>query len=361
MKTIQALNRFGVVAALALVSALMFGGCSSSENRGTDSSAAGAGGLGKVDAGTGGTGGAKADASVSDSYSPPDVATASVGPTAPDSQPQLDAQVVPDAPVLDGKGDTGVAPDLEAGVIDTKSTTSGDGPIDVGTTQAGFDGAVDGGNKGSADSGTDGMVATVAAICDGGACTINFVSGSDWASYSDDPVSNPNAVAIGPAQPVCLNDGLPANCPVGALSYGIYGSGWEASLASIPGALWIWGAGISMSDQAALVRFYFTRTVTLGTNPSGTLGIAADDYAEVYVNGTSVGSIGSVTDSPTAAAAQSKLTSFDLTAALKPGSNTITIAAQNGPASFAPGCTSSACGYAQNPAGTVFGGSLSYQ
>jgi hypothetical protein len=201
----------------------------------------------------------------------------------------------------------------------------------------------------------------LAAICDGGACTINFVSGSDWASYSDDPVSNPNAVAIGPAQPVCLNDGLPANCPVGALSYGIYGSGWGASLASIPGALWIWGAGISMSDQAALVRFYFTRTVTLGTNPSGTLGIAADDYAEVYVNGTSVGSIGSVTDLPTAAAAQSKLTSFDLTAALKPGSNTITIAAQNGPASFTPGCTSIACSYAQDPAGTVFGGSLSYQ
>ena len=85
---------------------------------------------------------------------------------------------------------------------------------------------------------------------------------------------------------------------------------------------------------------------------------AADDYAEVRVNGTAVGSVGSVSVISEASISNSTLTNFDLTPRLRPGVNTITIAAQNGPASFA-GCASS-CTYSSNPAGVVFGGSLSY-
>jgi hypothetical protein len=240
---------FGVVAALALPSALMFGGCSSSENRGTDSSAAGAGGPGKADAGTGGTGGAKADASVSDSYSPPDVATASDGPTAPDIQQQLDAQVVPDAPVLDGKGDTGVAPDLEAGVIDTKSTTSGDGPIDVGTTQAGSDGAVDGGNKGSADSGTDGIVGTVAAILLGDTGSNSFYR------FNITPATDPvlTAVVSTPAFTTC-----PIVGPTGELFVGQFTADgvilrYQSPLTALAPNGSISGVGVSYNEMMAFV------------------------------------------------------------------------------------------------------------
>ena len=190
MKTMLALNRFGVVATLALVSALVFGGCSSSENRGTDSSVAGAGGLGKLDAGTGGMGGAIADASVSDSYSPPDVATASDGPTAPDSQPQLDAQVVADAPVLDGKGDTGTAPDLEAGVIDTKSTTSSDGPIDVGPGGGGGGGGKTGSSGVGGAAGTRGSAGSGAGA--GGTTPRDAGSGGSAAAADGGPPPTPS-------------------------------------------------------------------------------------------------------------------------------------------------------------------------
>jgi hypothetical protein len=59
-----------------------------------------------------------------------------------------------------------------------------------------------------------------------------------------------------------------------------------------------------------------------------------------------------------AAMSNTSLTTLDISAALHPGTNTITIAAQNGPASFG-GCTSP-CTYQMNPAGVVFGGTLSY-
>lgn len=175
-------------------------------------------------------------------------------------------------------------------------------------------------------------------------------------AYGEDPDGNPAAPALGAAQPVCANATAPASCPAGALVYGFAGNSWTASLTAIPGAVWIWGAGIAASDPADLVRFYFARTFTLGAAPSGTLSIGADDFAEVRVNGVVVGSIGSVTDFAAAGAAQSTLTAFDLTSKLVPGRNTITVAAQNGPASFS---TCSPCTYSGNTAGVVFGGSLS--
>jgi hypothetical protein len=186
---------------------------------------------------------------------------------------------------------------------------------------------------------------------------IPFASSSDWAVYDDDPVTNPAAQKLGMAQPVCLNASSPPNCPAGAVLYG-FGNGWGLSLATIPGALWIWGPGVSPSAPADLKRFVFVHTFAVGTSPSGTLSVAVDDAAEVRVNGSVAGVAGSVTDVRAASQASSTLTSFNLSPLLVNGTNTIAVAGQNGPSSFG-GCPGS-CTYSMNPAGIVFGGTLTY-
>jgi hypothetical protein len=135
------------------------------------------------------------------------------------------------------------------------------------------------------------------------------------------------------------------------------GTGWTANISSIPGAHWILAPGITgATPNASLARFSFTKTFTLvGTPVSGTISIAVDDFAQVFVNGNSVGSYGSITNAATAFAAQSALTTFDITPFLVSGPNIITVAYENGPDSFA-GVTNAT--YGQNTAGAVFGGTL---
>jgi hypothetical protein len=107
----------------------------------------------------------------------------------------------------------------------------------------------------------------------------------------------------------------------------------------------------------------FSQTVVLiGAPVSGTICLAADDYAELRVNGTLAGTVGSITNPGVSAAAQSACTPFDVTSSLRPGSNDITVNGQNGPRSFSPfaltgGCDPS-CRYNENPAGVMFGGTL---
>jgi hypothetical protein len=110
------------------------------------------------------------------------------------------------------------------------------------------------------------------------------------------------------------------------------------------------------TPNASLARFSFTKTFTLvGTPVSGTISLAVDDFAQVFVNGTSAGTYGSIVNPATAFAAQSATTTFDITSLLVAGTNTITLAYENGPDSFA-GVTNAT--YAQNTAGIVFGGTL---
>jgi hypothetical protein len=218
-----------------------------------------------------------------------------------------------------------------------------------------------GGQGGAPETGSGGSSAADAAVdalpaCSG-TCVVSFASSSDWVAYDDDPASNSAAQRLGNAEPVCLNASAPSNCPPGAVLYG-FSNGWAIDLSSTPGALWIWGPGTTVSASADFKRFAFSRTFVLGAMPSGRVMIAADDMAEVRVNGNSVGTIGSVTDITLAAQANTSLKSFDLSAVLVPGTNTITVIAQNGPASYA-GCANG-CTYAMNPAGAVFGGSLTY-
>jgi hypothetical protein len=186
--------------------------------------------------------------------------------------------------------------------------------------------------------------------------TITLVSDTSWEVFDGDPASGP-ATSLGFAQTVCLNASAPANCPAGATLYGHPAAGWSADLSSIPGAFWIWAPGITgATAPAELAEFFFVKKITInGTATTGTVQVAADDLAEVRVNGTIVGTTGSATDVSLASAAPNSLTSFDITPHLTAGANTITIRGQNGIGAFA-GCTN--CTYAQHPAGVVFGGSV---
>jgi len=201
------------------------------------------------------------------------------------------------------------------------------------------------------------METAVMPSCDG-SCTVRFASGAEWTVYDGDPAQSPAPHALGPAQAVCLNAGSPPSCPSGAVVYGFAGSAWGQDLLIVPDAVWIWGPGVTGADQADLKKFFFAQTFNLGKMPSGRITISADDAAEVRVNGVAVDTVGSVTDKSEAAISHSTLTTFDLAPRLTPGPNTITIAAQNGPAFYASCPTS--CTYSSNPAGVVFGGSLTY-
>jgi hypothetical protein len=159
------------------------------------------------------------------------------------------------------------------------------------------------------------------------------------------------------SQNVCLNASSPNPCPAGATQYGYTGSGWGANLSTIPGATWIWSAGITGATVPAFpAEFTFSKTFsTAGLPISGSLSIAADDFAAILVNGLLVGTIGSRTDAALAGAASSSLHTFDIGPFLVPGTNLITIEGANG--NF--GCGSGP--YSCNPAGVVFGGTLSFQ
>jgi hypothetical protein len=210
------------------------------------------------------------------------------------------------------------------------------------------------------DASSEGDAHPLVPACSEQHCALAFASGPEWASYSGVPsssgvLSDALGQNLGPAADVCLNEMLPANCPSDALLYAYVGSGhvWLGG-ASIPGAYWIWRADVTPGARAPLQVAVFEKTFTLGAHPTGTIQISADDSAQVFVNHTAVGSIGSIFYVTTASRAQNLLTAMDLTPALRAGENTIAVVAQNGPYA----CASVDCSYTQNPAGVVFAGTL---
>ncbi|MBO0888533.1 hypothetical protein J2P12_05470 [Candidatus Bathyarchaeota archaeon] len=184
--------------------------------------------------------------------------------------------------------------------------------------------------------------------------TLVFASSTDIETYTSDPVLG-NATFLGNAQFVCLNLQYPTRCPTGATFYGWPSSGWRADLSTIPTANWIWAPNITgQTTPAEYNQFYFSRTIHLSGSPvSGSISIAVDDFAEVFLNGHVVGEIGSINYAPAAVLAQSYLQTFDLTPFLVAGNNVLTIFAENG--AFGQCCPSS---YSGNPAGVVFGGTI---
>jgi hypothetical protein len=205
------------------------------------------------------------------------------------------------------------------------------------------------------------QVATAPAGCSGGSCQVAFASGGDWKSYSGvirsgTPATYAAGAYLGPARVVCLSAQVPAGCPSGALVYGA--AGFQAPTwgggQGLTNASWIWRADVTATATAPFVTAIFEKTFTLGDKPAGTIQLAADDFAQVFVNQAFVGSVGSVVYQGTAARAQNAASTLDLTLALRAGLNTVTVVAQNGPFN----CDSPACPYSQNPAGVIFSGSF---
>jgi hypothetical protein len=165
--------------------------------------------------------------------------------------------------------------------------------------------------------------------------TYNIFSNTFWtvADAAGNPLVN--------ARNVCLNATSPSNCPSGAINYGYPSSGWNAN---IPGATWIWAEVDPTASPANNAEFTFQTPFWLCSTPQdgGTISVAADNSAEVFLNGRSV----------LVATDPSTSTTTTVSAAdLYMGQNIITVKAKN-----APGCTSSQ--YQCNPAGVLLGASF---
>ena len=180
------------------------------------------------------------------------------------------------------------------------------------------------------------------------ASTIGFVSDTTWQVSQGE-------TGLGPAQTVCLNGSVPNTCPGGATLYGHPGPGWASDLSAISGAAWIWAPEINGSSPATSTGYTFANSFGVDGAPvGGSIWISVDDFAQIRVNGTLIGAVGSIADGGFAGLAQSGLTQFDISDALHSGLNTIEIYAQNG--NFCPG--GGECAYSLNPGGVVFGGYL---
>ena len=172
--------------------------------------------------------------------------------------------------------------------------------------------------------------------------SLGFFSDTSWQVYTGDPAGPPGSFTLlGPAELVCLN-ALPG-CPPGAVGYG-YPDGlalWPTDISSIPQAEWIWAPGVTgATTPADSQQFFFSKTFNLPNPPSVLqVSVAADDSADVRVNGVVVGT----------AVEWFSLTTIDIGKYLVAGTDLITIRGQNSAGCGGP------CPYSVNPAAVVFG------
>lgn len=197
---------------------------------------------------------------------------------------------------------------------------------------------------------------TANAICEPGDITATLLSDTTWPAFAMNPDGTAGAL-LGVAHCVCA---CGSGCPAGATNFG-HPYCWGAALPPFAGACWIWEPGLTgASEQADLHGVVFARAIEIpGLPTSGTISIAADDFAEVRVNGVLAGATGSTTDYGAAGAAQGSAKVIDLLPFLQAGTNVVQIRAQNGPAAFTGG-RCDPCTFSGNPAGVLFGGRISF-
>ena len=175
-----------------------------------------------------------------------------------------------------------------------------------------------------------------------GSATVSFVSDNTWTAYANSGFTAYNA----DGSTTGLNDLGPAVEPT-------YNTAWTAS---IPGATWIWASGYCDAQSPSVNQFAtFVKTVTLNTPVIGaTLSVAADNDAEVFVNGNTVATVGTFSTDPSTANQFSSFQSVTTVTVPKEdlhvGDNTISVVGMN----FANG--SSSC--LSNPAAVLLGGTI---
>ncbi len=214
-------------------------------------------------------------------------------------------------------------------------------------------------------------LAPAAPVAAASTTTVSVNTDSSW-TYS----SSPGGASQGSAEVVCLNgsypnsgaysttgtDGhCPTAAPINATDFGFSGSAWTLDLSPIPSAYFIWAGGVSGSTPTSTdSTVYFSTTVQVNglVSSDPTFYLAADNFAQVFVNGVAVQdsngnpvAVGSASSGSNTSSFNT-LSSFTVPAAdFQTGSNTITIEAANAP----PVGTTL---YSSNPAGVVFGTTL---
>jgi len=187
--------------------------------------------------------------------------------------------------------------------------------------------------------------------------TITLHTDETWSAFDPAAASTLTSDA-GAARLVCLTDGT--QCPSGAMKYwsgdatGYGGTGlWNVYIDPATQARWIWSPTVTPDTTGAEnAEFFFVKAFSVpGTPVSATVTCAADDLAELYVNGTAVAQ---------RCDGGSALNTLDVGAYLRPGANMFVLHAQNGPKWFSATC-SDTCTYSQNPAAVVLYGTIQYQ
>ena len=174
-----------------------------------------------------------------------------------------------------------------------------------------------------------------------GIVTLSFASDAGWRVYD----SHSQTTSLGLAQVVCLRrtpTTIPINCPLQATS-------WDSSQtatwgASIGAAMWICAPGVTKATHVDPDKdYWFSQCFVLGGPPtSGTIEIASDGHAEVWVNDRFIDDV----------RGSNQVRTFDVTSYLNMGVNCFAFEGVNDQ------CYG--CEYSSEPAGLLFRGTLSY-
>lgn len=188
---------------------------------------------------------------------------------------------------------------------------------------------------------------------------VTVVSDTSWIVFRPNPSPTPPSF-LGLAQNVCLNATSPLMCSMGVTPaptlYNWPSTGWAADLSSLPtGARWIWAPNITGASTPAASEFTFETDFYVCDPPvRGTISLAADNFAEVSINGMVLPN--------STSASPDQLTTFTVPGTVLRGSsillgarpNQIKVKARN----VAGGCASD--NYQCNPAGIVLGASFEF-
>lgn len=206
-------------------------------------------------------------------------------------------------------------------------------------------------------------LSTLALFADANAGTKLVVSGSQWEVFDANGWK-------GYSQNVCQNASYPSNCsavspqPDTPILYGRSGGGWNAQIPAIAGAKWMWWtpSDFTPATPAGPARFTFKSKDFHFCDPpvGGTIYVAADNRAEVFINGKSL-SAGQPSSTD-----HDQIKQFSVPASYLNGSsvllglraNSIEVHAENDPVS--PGPPPDYSTYKTNPAGVLLGASFEY-